>query len=45
MPPCIVHAPDEKAAEAAAMEQFGLDEEQRKRVSADSDAFRPGIPT
>jgi hypothetical protein len=27
-----VHAPDEKAAEALAAEQFGLDEEQRKRL-------------
>jgi hypothetical protein len=28
----IVHAPDEKAAEAVAVKQFGLDDEQRKRL-------------
>ena len=28
----IVHAPDERAAEAAAVKQFGLDDEQRKRL-------------
>jgi hypothetical protein len=28
----IVHAWDEKAAEAAAIEEFGLDDEQRKRL-------------
>ena len=29
----VVEAPDEKAAEAAAVEQFGLDEEQRRRLA------------
>ena len=29
----IVQAPDEKAAEAAAIEQFGFDHEQRKRLA------------
>ena len=28
----IVHAPDREAAEAAAVEQFGLNDEQRKRL-------------
>jgi hypothetical protein len=29
----VVEAPDEKAAEAAVVEQFGLDEEQRRRLA------------
>jgi hypothetical protein len=28
-----VEAPDERAAEAAAVEQFGLSDEQRKRIA------------
>jgi hypothetical protein len=33
----ILASPDEKSAEALAVEQFGLDEEQRKRLAVRED--------